>query len=47
MRFKTKDTIPAFFRDEYSLPGRLAISEDKTLAVKQVNQSYERQKKIE
>ena len=41
-RFKTKDSIPGFFRDEYSLPGKLSISDDKTMAGKEVNQSYER-----
>ena len=46
-RFKTKDSIPSFFRDEYSLPSKLSLSEDRTLATKEVNQSYERQKKIE
>ena len=46
-KFKTKDTIPAIFRDADSLPSRLAVSEDRTPAAKVVNQSYERQKKIE
>ena len=46
-KFKTKDSIPAVFRDADSLPSRLAVSEDRTPAAKVVNQSYERQKKIE
>ena len=45
--FKTKNTIPAFFREAGVLPDRLAVSTDRTPATKVVNQSYERQKKIE
>ena len=46
-RFRTKNTIPSFFRDAGSLPDRLAVADDRTPATKVVNQSYERQKKIE
>ena len=46
-KFRTKNTIPAFFREAGSLPDRLAVVDDKTPAIKAVNQSYERQKKIE
>ena len=46
-KYRTKDSIPAFFRDADSLPSRLAVSDDRTPAAKVVNQSYERQKKIE
>ena len=46
-KYRTKDSIPAIFRDADSLPSRLAVSEDRTPAAKVVNQSYERQKKIE
>ena len=46
-RFRTKNTIPAFFREAGSLPDRLAVADDRTPATKVVNQSYERQKKIE
>ena len=46
-RFRTKDTIPSFFRDADSLPDRLAVSDDRTPAAKVVNQSYERQRKID
>ena len=46
-KYRTKDTIPDFFRDADSLPSRLAVSDDRVPAAKLVNQSYERQKKIE
>ena len=46
-KYRTKDTIPAFFRDADSLPTRLAVSDDRVPAAKMVNLSYERQKKIE
>jgi len=46
-RFRTKNTIPACFREASSLPDRLAVADDRTPATKVVNQSYERQKKIE
>ena len=46
-RFRTKDTIPSFFREADSLPDRLAVSDDRTPAAKVVNQSYERQRKID
>ena len=46
-KYRTKDSIPAFFRDADSLPSRLAVSDDRMPAAKVVNQSYERQKKIE
>ena len=46
-RFRTKDSIPSFFRDADSLPDRLAVSDDRTPAAKVVNQSYERQRKID
>ena len=46
-KYRTKDSIPAIFRDADSLPSRIAISDDRTPAAKVVNQSYERQKKIE
>ena len=41
-RFRTKDTIPSYFREADSLPDRLAVSDDRTPAAKVVNQSYER-----
>ena len=46
-RFRTKDSIPSFFRDADSLPDRLAVSDDRTPAARVVNQSYERQRKID
>ena len=46
-KYRTKNTIPAWFRETGSLPDRLAVVDDKTPATKVVNQSYERQKKIE
>ena len=46
-KYRTKDSIPAIFRDADSLPSRIAVSDDHTPAAKIVNQSYERQKKIE
>ena len=46
-KFRTKGSIPVAFREAAALPGRLAISDDRTPALKVVNQSYERQKKIE
>ena len=46
-RFRTKNTLPASFRDMDTLPDRLAVADDRTPATKVVNQSYERQKKIE
>lgn len=41
-KFRTKDTIPGFFRDDYSLPGRLAVSDSQMPATRILNQSYER-----
>lgn len=46
-KFRTKETIPGFFRDETSLPGRLAVSDSHMPATRILNQSYERQKRIE
>ena len=46
-KFRTKNSIPECFREVGTLPDRLAVTDDKTLANKVVNQSYERQKKIE
>ena len=46
-KFRTKNSIPECFREVGALPDRLAVTDDKTLANKVVNQSYERQKKIE
>ena len=46
-RFRTKNTLPACFRDLDTLPDRLAVADDRTPATKVVNPSYERQKKIE
>ena len=46
-RFRTKNTLPASFREIDTLPDRLAVADDRTPATKVVNQSYERQKKIE
>ena len=46
-KFRTKETIPCFFRDETSLPGRLAVSDSNMPATRILNQSYERQKRIE
>lgn len=45
--FRTKNTIPACFRETGSLPDRLAVVDDRAPATKVVNLSYERQKKIE
>ena len=36
-KYRTKDTIPAMFRDADSLPSRIAVSDDRTPAAKLVN----------
>ena len=41
-KFRTKETIPGFFRDETSLPGPLAVSDSNMPATRILNQSYER-----
>ena len=46
-KYHTKETIPQHFREMASLPPKMSVSDDRTLATKVVNQSYERQKKID
>lgn len=41
-KFRTKNTIPSFFREAGTLPSYLAVSDERILATKVVNQSYER-----